>query len=577
MSLHAKIIVWFVLFASIMVVLFVVGDYYQSTRALRVALEARAGSLARQTAGDIERRYEQAESELLALGYAVAAGTHADDLDVPPRFASIAVVEGSRAIWQADAAGRVAPAQGCVTGDLTFDVVFRAGDRVERRVQATMPAGVFFNQIPSVTARLGRGGVTSVMKTVDGTLVFDAGCTLGSSRVPDALEGVIASHVMASYIEGVTRLHVVDLPEIEQHARFLAIAPAARPQWSAVVAVDVDEFAAPFAAMRTQYLGVMVGLMVLSVLLVLRLMRHDMRRLLAISKAADAIGHGRFDVWLPPPTNDEVGRVSLALGRMVSRLSSTLHQMEIARAMAAVGELATYLSHEIRNPLSSIRLNLQMLRRDLESGAAPEDGEELVELCLGEVQRLDDVVRTVLDVGRTDVVPPGGTCDAHALLAETVRVLEPKLKEHRIDLELRLGAPASRVTMDGRQLKSVLLNLLLNSVDALSESAEKRITVTTELYDPGEGEASLELTVSDSGPGVPAHLRERIFEPFFTTKATGNGIGLPTALRMVQECGGLLRCSRSPEWAGGAEFVLQLPLARTRSELEDARVLTTAG
>jgi signal transduction histidine kinase len=133
------------------------------------------------------------------------------------------------------------------------------------------------------------------------------------------------------------------------------------------------------------------------------------------------------------------------------------------------------------------------------------------------------------------------------------------------------------VAMDARQLKSIVLNLLLNSVDALTECAEKRIGVMTELYDSGDGNAYVELTVSDNGPGVPAHLRERIFEPFFTTKTSGNGIGLATALKMVQECGGLLRCSKSPEWAGGAEFVLQLPLARSRDELADTRVLTTAG
>jgi signal transduction histidine kinase len=568
MSLQAKIIAWFVMFASTIVVLFVLGDYYQSTRALRVALEARAGTLAQQTAGDIGRHYAQAEAELLGLGYAVAAGVDGDALVVPAAFSSIRVIAGERTMWEGNAAPYPVRSDGCAPLAVGFSVPVRSAAGVEHRVEATMPAVYFFERIRTVSARLGRNGLTSVMSTADGSLVYDAGCTIRSSQVPHELEADIGAQVVAAGAEagtGLGRLRVLDLPAAEDtRERFVALAPAVRPQWTAVVAVDVDEFAAPFAAVRTQYLLVMIGLITLAMLLVLRFMRNDMRRLTAISNAADAIGHGRFDVWLPPPTSDEVGRVSLALGRMVNRLSSTLHQMEISRAMAAVGELATYLSHEIRNPLSSIRLNLQMLRRDLEAGTVPEDGEELVTLCLDELQRLDDVVKTVLDVGRTMPAGQGGSCDAHSALAEVIRVMDPKFAEHRIDVELRLGSTESRIAMDGRQFKSIVINLLLNSVDALADAPEKRIGITTELYDPGVEEAYLELTLTDSGPGVPAHLRERIFEPFFTTKASGNGIGLATALRMVQECGGLLRCSKAPGWTGGAEFVLQVPLVRTR-------------
>ena len=574
MSLHGKIVAWFVFFASLTVIIFVLGDYYQSTRALRVALEARASALATQTSGEIERRYERAEKELLGLGYAVLAAD--PDNEAVSRYTHIAVLEGSDTIWQRSASGYQVRPDGCAVGDVPFDVPFPDAYGVVRHVRATMPAAYFFEQISDVTARLGRGGITSVMRTTDGSLVFDHSCTIRSGAVHARLEATVAQLVKNRQIAAPVSLAALQGADARDE-RLLAIATMEQPPWAVIIGVDYQEFAAPFVQARTEYLGIMLAALLIALLVVLRAIRHDMRRLNAISRAADSIGRGQFDVWLPPPTNDEVGRLSLALGRMVSRLSSTLHQMEVARAMAAVGELATYLSHEIRNPLSSIRLNLQMLRRDLEKGEVPDDGEQLVGLCLTELQRLDDVVKTVLEVGRKSEGVARGVCNPQAVIRETVQVMQAKLAAHRVELETRLDDENVEATIDGTQLKSVLINLLLNSIDALEAVQLRRITIATELQDDGEGEPQLEVRVTDSGPGVPAHLRERIFEPFFTTKPTGNGVGLATALRIVQESGGVLRCMPAAEWAGGAQFVLELPIVQRRRQAYGPRELVATG
>ena len=573
MSLHGKIVAWFVFFASLTVMLFVLGDYYQSTRALRVALETRGSALAGQAAVEIERRYDRAQAELQSLGYDILAGDD-EAAATASDYATLQVFSGDRLVWS-----KAAPAADVEPHDCAYTLV-PLGARLRDprggsyRVEAAMHAAHFFQPLRALSSRLGRGGITSVM-TRQGALLYDTGCTIRANPVPVAFESAIAEQVITSADQAGVVL--VELPGEHGGEHVLAIADVELPDWAVVVGVDHREFAAPFAAARTQYLAIMIAAMMVALLLVLRMIRHDMKRLSAISAAADAIGHGRFDVWLPPPTNDEVGRLSMALGGMVHRLSSTLHQMEISRAMAAVGELATYLSHEIRNPLSSIRLNLQMLRRDLATDAVPEDGPELVGLCLTELQRLDDVVKTVLDVGRNSEPVPGGRCDVHEVVAQTVLVMQSKLRAHGIDIETRFGANESRVAMDGAQLKSVLVNLLLNSIDALAASARKRITVTTELHDATAGQGQLELRVIDTGPGVPAHLRERIFEPFFTTKSSGNGIGLATALRMVQQSGGLLRCPPSQEWTGGAEFVIELPLEDSHAGTHTRTATAAAG
>lgn len=570
MSLHGKVVAWFALFASVVVTLFVLGDYYQSTRALEFALEARTGALARQVAVEIERRYESAETELRDVGHEVAASGAARVTRGLEDYTDIKVFEGQEVAWQTARADDEVDPQSCASGSLPLRVEFRDASGVKYRVEATMSAAHFFSRVPSVTARIGDTGVTGVMNSKTGALVYDNGCIMRSGQVPARLEGEISRQIVNPANQPVQSWRTSLTPE-KDRTFLVAMARADHPAWVAVVGLDYAVWTAPFAAMRTQFLGFMLLIICAVLVLTLRMIRGEMKRLSAIARAADAIGHGRFDVWLPPPTGDEVGRLSLALGQMVNRLSSTIRQMEINAAMAAVGEMATYLSHEIRNPLSSIRLNLQMLQRDLRKGAAPMDAEQLVSLCLTEMQRLGDTVNTVLDVGRKGRGRTG-TCDAHDVITETVKVMKSKFAAQGVKVDVRLGAVQSHVTLDTAKLKSCLINLLLNSVEALQGRRDKAITITTELLELPQG-AQLELRVLDNGPGVAPELAGKVFEPFFTTKTTGSGIGLATIVRLVRECGGEIRCRPVREDEPGGEFIIALPLAQNVERSEPAELV----
>jgi signal transduction histidine kinase len=562
MSLRRKIIGWFVVFAALTVIVFGLGDYVQSTRALRFALETRSGSLAMQVASDAERRYQRAESELLALGYAVAAGALESAPALRGGYTSVRVLRDGVPIFEAAFLGTVQPeSPGCGHDDVLFDVAFQDGAGLSYSVQARTPAEKLFAGIAGAKAMLGQRGVAALMSSGDGALIFDVGCRIAANTRAGALTASISERVGSALDVGPATIITDDIQHVGSEHRTLAMVRTSRPsRWTAVASLDYAEFAAPFAKLRRQYFGTIALVLLVPLVLVLVGIRRDMRRLAAISAAANAIGHGRFDVWLPPPTGDEIGRVSLALGRMTERLSSSIRQIEVSRSMAAVGELATYLSHEIRNPLSSIRLNLQMLGRDLRGGTVPDDAQQLVGLCLSELQRLDDVVRTVLEVGRAPR-PASGTCPAHQVIEETLCVMQRKVAARGITVETSLGARRADVAMDSASLRSIVMNLVLNSMEALADRPAPFIMVRTRLLtDDGAPDPRFELRVSDNGPGVPAHLRERIYDPFFTTKASGNGVGLPTALRSVQECGGTMR-SQPSEWGVGAEFVVELPLA----------------
>ncbi|HEX6309303.1 MAG TPA: HAMP domain-containing sensor histidine kinase [Longimicrobiales bacterium] len=575
MSVHGKIVAWVLFFAAMTVLVFVLGDYLQSTRALEVALEARARGIAGQTAAEIDRRHSRAETELLALGYGVATGRRVPTQLVPEGTSSIRVFRGERVVWETSARPVDADADVCAAPDVPFAVSFEDAAGQAYRVESAIRATHFFSRISGVTARLGNGGATTVLRTSDGAVVFDHGCMLESGAIPTAVQQAVAAHVVSARDE-VAGAAMVPVGGTKEQ-RLIAHAAAERLPWSVAVAVDVAEFARPFLRVHRQYLGIMLFVLVLALVFVIRMIRHDMKRLMVISDAADVIGHGRFDVWLPPPTSDEIGRLSFALGSMANRLSTTLHQIEVTRAMAVAGEMASYLSHEVRNPLSSIRLNLQMLRRDLSTGEVPEDSEQIVDLCLGELQRLDDVVKTVLEVGRPSQSMKDASCDAHAVIRNTVHMLEGKLGSGQVAVELDLEAGAGEASIDPTQLKGVLINLMLNAVDAMRDCEVRRITIRTAVRQGVGPGPHLEIGLADTGPGVPAHLRERIFEPFFTTKPSGNGIGLATSRRILQERGGLLRYAAAPEGATGAEFIIEIPLAGYSPADDEATALAAAG
>lgn len=562
MSLHGKIVSWFAFFAALTVLLFGLGDYIQSTRSLRFALEGNVRAMALQAALETERRFEAHRADLVALASA-ASVEPLDTIAYPgiSRFSIIDATAGRRRILHYDGRDPSGSPAGCGSELIEFDFEFPSAGGGQIRVTAATSSAEFFSQVASTRQRMGERGITAVFSLDDGAILFDTGC--GLRDAPPAVADDLRQAIASLNRPDAPIVGLIELQGEQAQPLLAGMAAAARTGWGVLVMVDQAEFAAPFMSARVKYVAFMALVILAAALIVLHGIRNDLNRLTAIARAADEIGRGRFDVWLPPPTADEVGRVSLALGRMVERLSASIRQIEVTRSMAAVGELSAYLSHEIRNPLSSIRLNLQMLRRDIAKGQVPEDGDQIVDLCLAELRRLDGVVKTVLQVARGEEVAAMGTSDANAAVRETLGIMRRQIEHQQVRLDVRLVDGPTDVAMDAAALRGILMNLVLNSIHALADTKRPRISITTERTSDASGGMWIALTVRDNGPGVPTHLRERIFDPFFTTKATGNGIGLPTALRAAQACGGVLRYTPIAESAG-AQFVLELPVSDGR-------------
>lgn len=222
--------------------------------------------------------------------------------------------------------------------------------------------------------------------------------------------------------------------------------------------------------------------------------------------------------------------------------------------LAALGEMAAGLAHEIRNPLGAIKASAQFLS---ETGAASADdgagSKEFLDIIVEEVDRLNRVVSSFLDYarpGQAGDVPP---IDVNAAVRRTMQLLGPQFGEGvqaELDLEPRL--PHARI--DAEQLRQVIINLALNAVQAME--GRGRLAVRTRTSERGAGRW-VEIHVADTGPGIPQKVLKNLFIPFVTTKERGTGLGLAISQRIVSAAGGHIEVRSS---AGvGTTFVIRVP------------------
>jgi len=255
---------------------------------------------------------------------------------------------------------------------------------------------------------------------------------------------------------------------------------------------------------------------------------------------------------------------SAALGIENSKL---YQQMKERDRLAALGEMAAGLAHEIRNPLAAIQGAIQLLAPEPEAGqprpldADPEQAREFLGIIADEVRRLNGVVSQFLDYSRPARASLSSG-DVNDILERTLKLLGSEVPP-AVDLVVELERPLPRVLCDPEQLRQVFLNLALNAVQAMPRGG--KLTVSTRLArdelalwrEAARRSDVVEVRFRDTGPGVPEEAREHIFVPFYTTKEKGTGLGLAICQRIIKAHGGSLGLRSAP--GEGAEFVIALP------------------
>jgi signal transduction histidine kinase len=239
--------------------------------------------------------------------------------------------------------------------------------------------------------------------------------------------------------------------------------------------------------------------------------------------------------------------------RQVEEVAERLqrHQREMLRAeqLSAVGQLAASVAHEIRNPLTSVKMLV-------DSGLRTQNRKPLtlddLKVIHGEVGRLEQTVQGLLDFARPPA-PQRWACDLRPVVGQAVDLVRARARQQNVTIEVDSADQPVMANVDGGQLANVLVNLFLNALDAMPQGG--RLQVTLEAAGPEESR----LTISDTGSGIPAEMAGRLFAPFASTKPTGTGLGLSICRRIIEEHDGCIVAGNRPE--GGARFTITLPVA----------------
>jgi two-component system, NtrC family, sensor kinase len=277
------------------------------------------------------------------------------------------------------------------------------------------------------------------------------------------------------------------------------------------------------------------------------------RRVLAplarVTARAEAVAQGDLRPRPVVPSDDEIGELATTFEGMVEAIARARRELVQAERLATVGRLAAQITHEIRNPISALGLNVELLEEEVALQPAADEARQLLGAIKGEVERLSQLSNRYLGLARRPRPDPQ-TGDVGDLVADVLHFVRPELERAGVRVTVERAPNAPDVRFDEAQIRQALLNLIRNAREAMPEGGELTLGVS-----PGP-EGGVEIRVDDTGEGIPEEARGSLFDPFFTTKKQGTGLGLAITREIIEAHGGSIAC----EGLGrGTRFLIRLP------------------
>jgi signal transduction histidine kinase len=257
----------------------------------------------------------------------------------------------------------------------------------------------------------------------------------------------------------------------------------------------------------------------------------------------------------PIEPSDSGARGALCLITDITEVKRLREQVALKRNLESLGEMSAGLAHEFKNAMAALHGYAQFLQNIDHDDRGKAAADALVQ----EVRSLSEMITAFLNFARPQALQ-FEEISLGELVQECARELKPLFDERRVELNVLLPEkPMSEgleVRADARMLRQALLNLLRNAAEAIPETQPKK-EVIVRLSSAGAKNQPVDISIHDSGPGIPTDDLQKVFIPFFTTKASGHGVGLPLAHRVIIEHGGTLTVVNAPD--GGATFTVRLP------------------
>lgn len=243
------------------------------------------------------------------------------------------------------------------------------------------------------------------------------------------------------------------------------------------------------------------------------------------------------------------------IARVQGDLEKNRELLERSNKLSALGKMASGIAHEIRNPLTAIKMLIYAMRSSPENVS---EAQQDLEVIIKEIDRIDLFIQDFLKFARP-AEPSMTPVNVHEILRETIHLLGPRFRQNNILLAENYQAESPVLSADPHQLKQVIINLLLNAIDAMPSGG--RLTIGTRKQTVSEtqnGKDILQIYVSDAGKGISEEIKDTLFDPFVKSKEEGVGLGLSISQRIAELHGGWIEAENNPE--GGATFIVNLPI-----------------
>ena len=261
------------------------------------------------------------------------------------------------------------------------------------------------------------------------------------------------------------------------------------------------------------------------------------------------VATGNLDEQCQLKTHDEIGDLAAAFNRMTRDLKQSRDQLIQAERLATAGRMSASFAHEIRNPLSSMRMLAQMLMQKPEM--SEEQHQQSLRYILEEIERIDTIVKGLMDFARPAALALTQQPLAPILQA-VLALMEANLAHHKIELVLDVLPETPEIPFDSDKLKQAFMNVVLNAMEAMPQGGVLKVSTIM-------GEDRVGIKVVDNGVGISAEDLAHLFEPFFTKKTRGTGLGLANVKRILEEHGGNVEIESA--LGEGTEVLLWLPLS----------------
>ncbi|NPV82646.1 MAG: HAMP domain-containing protein [Candidatus Aminicenantes bacterium] len=343
--------------------------------------------------------------------------------------------------------------------------------------------------------------------------------------------------------------------------------PGSEKKWGSVkIGLKLEDVFRRVQRTRLVLLGFGLAAFLLTVLGANLLARRITRPIKNLVEGTRRISRGDFSYRIPVISSDEIGGLTRSFNQMAEELLRAREQMEEANRrllqaekLASIGRLSATIAHEIRNPLTSVKLNIQKLA---EISTLDELEREHLSIAQAGIEQIEKFIKDLLSYTRASSLQKDYFSLAE-VLDESLKLLQPSLKEKEVVVEKDYQPDLPPAYVDADRLRQVFLNVLRNAYEAVDRGGRIEISLR---MNREEDRPCFEVRISDDGCGIPEKDRENIFEPFFTTKSSGAGLGLANARRILDQHGGTIRVVDKE--GRGSCFLITLPCPESRQEAQ---------